>query len=118
MPTNATIQEAELVEDAVGRLTSLLSPALTVRRSKPRGRRDAADARADAFIEIRSRDGRAATIAVEAKRSVTPRDAERLLAAQAEALRRSPGVQCWSSPPGSVHERGRCSTPAGSTTST
>jgi hypothetical protein len=92
MPANTTIPGTELVENAIDRLTSLLGPALTVRRSKLRGGRVEATDRADAFIEIRGRNGQAVTVAVEAKRSVTPRDAERLLAAQAEALRRSPGV--------------------------
>lgn len=93
------------MERAIEWLASELQPTLTVRRSKPPARRPTAPQppRPDAVIEIRGPRGQSATLAVEAKRAVSPKDAESQLATQAETLSRATGlpflvVAPWLSP--------------------
>lgn len=81
--TNTPSQESELIDRAIAWLSDRLPPGWAVERSArqvPSPDPRAPAARIDAAIDLRSNNGMFTTIAVEARKSFAPRDAERLLA--------------------------------------
>jgi hypothetical protein len=80
--TNVPLPEKELIDRAIAWLKDRLPPGWVVERSArqvPNPDPLAPSTRIDAAIDLRSSNGMSAAIAVEAKRSFAPRDAERLL---------------------------------------
>ena len=88
MPTTANIPatEDELIDAAVAWLRESLPERWEVGRSQ-RTRTGAADRTIVDAIDIRAENGTATTIAVEAQRSFSPRDAELLFSGVARSLR-------------------------------
>ncbi len=80
--TNTPAREIELIDRAIAWLTDRLPPGWIVERSTrevPNLDPLAPATRIDAAIDLRSNNGMSTTIAVEARKSFAPRDAERLL---------------------------------------
>lgn len=96
MSANALFEETGLLDQAIERLSSELGAGVTVERSSPTVPTQSPGEQAqrvDGFIDIRSDQGFIATLAVEARRSVTPRDAERMLLGQVDVLARMAGIR-------------------------
>lgn len=85
MTVNAVTEET-LVDRAMDWLSTVLPPSITVERSKRQVAGADDRVRLDDLIEIRGNNGTTATIAVEAKRRVSPREAEALLSGVAGAI--------------------------------
>jgi hypothetical protein len=88
MPANASLHETDLVEAAVAWLTGSLPQGWTAERSSwhiagPHGREPTT---IDPVIQLKGGNA-TATFVVEAKRSVSPRDVERLMAGLSRTLR-------------------------------
>lgn len=107
MPANTLAEETELIESAVAWLKEHLPPNWAAERTNRQiagTRPDEPQSIADAVIELRAPNGTFTTFAVEAKRSFSPRDVERLLAGLTRLLRTLAGnvpvlvVAPWLSP--------------------
>lgn len=95
MSANTLAEETSLLDQAIDRLSVELGPGVTVERSNrvvPGLAPDKAQ-RVNDLIDIRAENGFTATLAVEARRSVTPRDAERMLLGQVDMLARLANVR-------------------------
>lgn len=93
MPANPAIRETEMVDAAVAWLRDRLPSNWTVERSRqirPGGETSAAS-RLDAAITMQASNGTVTTFAVEAKRSVSPRDVDRLLPGVTRVVRELAG---------------------------
>ncbi|MHB8451229.1 MAG: type IV toxin-antitoxin system AbiEi family antitoxin [Mycobacteriales bacterium] len=96
MSANTLVEETSLLDQAIERLSAELGPGVTVERSNrvvPALTPGEQAQRVDDLIDIRAENGYAATLAVEARRSVTPRDAERMLLGQLDMLARLANVR-------------------------
>jgi hypothetical protein len=92
MAANASIQETELLERAIVWLRQTLPSAWKVERSTAQYTTSGTEPfRPDSMIEIQSPNGTVAFL-VDAKESLSPRDAERLLTGVAQAFRRMSGT--------------------------
>lgn len=78
MPANRSLSETELVDAATEWLRARLPSSWSVERTRRGGGRPAA-ARRDGAITLKASDGTLTTLAIEAKRSLTPRDVDRML---------------------------------------
>lgn len=84
---NRAIREDELVDQAIAWLRTALPASWEVSRSQRAIAGSAEPARVpDAAVEVRAGDGTWATLAVEARRTFSPRDAELLLSGLARSL--------------------------------
>lgn len=95
--------ERTLIDRAMDWLTGVLPSSITVERSKRQVAGADDRVHLEALIEIRGNNGTTATIAVEAKRRVSPREAEALLSGVAGAIAHIGGVKLlvvaeWLSP--------------------
>jgi hypothetical protein len=88
MSANGAYQETELIDAAVAWLNDWLPAGSSAERSERQvvGPNNTQPSRVDATIDLRVSNG-TATFAVEAKRSFSPRDVERLLPGLARTLR-------------------------------
>ena len=96
MSANTLFEETGLLDQAIERLLAELGPGVTVERSNrvvPALTPGDQAQRVDGLIDIRAENGHVATFAVEARRSVTPRDAERMLLGQVDVLARMASVR-------------------------
>lgn len=107
MKANVALEETDLVEVAATWLTDHLPASWTVERRTrhlPGGNPSEAEVVGDALIDVRAPSGTYTTFAVEAKRSFSPRDVERLLPGLTRSLRTLTGnvpvlvVAPWMSP--------------------
>jgi len=95
MSANTLAEETSLLDQAIARLSAELGPGVTVERSDrvvPAVTPGEAQ-RIDDLIDIRAENGYTATLAAEVKRSVSPRDAERMLLGQVDMLARLANVR-------------------------
>ncbi|HUZ28600.1 MAG TPA: type IV toxin-antitoxin system AbiEi family antitoxin [Solirubrobacteraceae bacterium] len=88
MPANEVTQETELIDAAVAWLGNYLPPGWTAERSERQivAPNSSRPTRLDAVVDLRGSNA-TATFAVEAKRSFSPRDVERLLPGLSRTLR-------------------------------
>lgn len=96
MSANDLLEQTSLLDQAIDRLSAELGPGVTVERSNrtvPTQSPGEQAQRVDGFIDIRGDQGFITTLAVEARRSVTPRDAERMLLGQVDVLARMAGIR-------------------------
>ncbi len=96
MSANALVEETGLLDQAIDRLSTELGAGVTVQRSNrtvPTQTPGQQAQRVDGFIDIQSDQGFITTLAVEARSSVTPRDAERMLLGQVDVLARMAGIR-------------------------
>jgi hypothetical protein len=95
MIANTASEETELLEGIISRLSAELAPVITVERSNRvvPGGPGGPTGRVDDLIDIGTKSGYVATLAVEAKRNISPRDAERMLPGQVERLARLANIQ-------------------------
>jgi hypothetical protein len=86
MSANVAIQETKLIDAATAWLGERMPSAWVVERTR-RDPVNVAESGSDAFIDLRSPNGTYATLAVEARSTMEPRDVERLLSGIARPLR-------------------------------
>jgi hypothetical protein len=88
MKANTALEETDLIESAVAWLTDHLPSTWAVeRRNRQIPGANPGESVADAVIEVRAPNSTYTTFAVEAKRSFSPRDVERLLPGLTRLLR-------------------------------
>jgi len=89
MPENMPLEGTDLLDRAVVWLDQVLPQGWTVERSKTSfsGAAGTEPRRLDTAIDLAASNGTRTTLAVEAKRTFTPRDAEQLLRGLASQLR-------------------------------
>jgi hypothetical protein len=86
MRANDQPQETDLIDAAVAWLRERLPPTWEVQRTSREASAAVAEGRVDAYIDLRGASG-GTTFAVEAKRSFSPRDVDRLLSGVGGLLR-------------------------------
>lgn len=89
MPAKSTLEETALIDAAITWLVGALPTGWTVERSTRliQGQVPSLPHRPDGALDIRASNGMTATMAIEAKSSFTPRDAERLVDGLSGVLR-------------------------------
>lgn len=90
MTQNTPPEETALVDQAISWLTTELGPAFTIERS-PRSVPGHSE-RVDDLVDIRTQYHQA-TLAVEARQTITPRDADRMLAGKVDMLARLANIR-------------------------